>query len=548
MSASSKKKLRKEQKSAQLTEKQLAAQKEAKKLKLYTIGFVALLAVLVVIALWVGISTVVENTGIMVRHTTALTVNGSDVSAAELNYYYIDAVNNFKRQYGEYANLFGLDVTKPLNEQFFDEEAGITWDQHFLTEANKSVQNTYAIANAAKKAGHTLTKADNASVDALIQNMGAYAVMGNFPDTESYLKAMYGNGATVDGYREYLELSMLAQSYYSAYSEDLTFTNEDLREAEKENFDAYSFYSYNSYYIEAKKFLEGGTTDENGTVTYSDEETAASVTAAEEAAKSLVTDEIVTLEDLNKAISALSINAESETPVTSTAYEDTKYASINSNIQDWVTDSSRVAGDKTYIANKSTSTDDAGKETTTINGYYVVMFHGSEDNTYALANVRHILVAFEGGTTDSDGHTVHTDEEKAAAKAAAEELLAQWEAGDANEDSFAALANEKSDDGDGTTGGLYEDIYPGQMVDNFEDWCFADERKPGDTGIVETEYGYHIMFYVSDSAKTYRDHMITEDLRLETVNEWSTALIEATTVTVVNTKYLPKDLIVGGTN
>ena len=56
------------------------------------------------------------------------------------------------------------------------------------------------------------------------------------------------------------------------------------------------------------------------------------------------------------------------------------------------------------------------------------------------------------------------------------------------------------------------------------------------------------MFYVSDSAKTYRDHMITEDLRLETVNEWSTALIEATTVTVVNTKYLPKDLIVGGTN
>ena len=36
MSASNKKKLRKEQESVKLTEKQLTAQKEAKKLKLYT--------------------------------------------------------------------------------------------------------------------------------------------------------------------------------------------------------------------------------------------------------------------------------------------------------------------------------------------------------------------------------------------------------------------------------------------------------------------------------------------------------------------------------
>ena len=39
MSASSKKKLRKEQAAAQMTEKQLAEQKEAKKLKLYTNTF-----------------------------------------------------------------------------------------------------------------------------------------------------------------------------------------------------------------------------------------------------------------------------------------------------------------------------------------------------------------------------------------------------------------------------------------------------------------------------------------------------------------------------
>ena len=45
MSASSKKKLRKEQTTAQMTEKQLAEQKEAKKLKLYTTAFVAVVAI-----------------------------------------------------------------------------------------------------------------------------------------------------------------------------------------------------------------------------------------------------------------------------------------------------------------------------------------------------------------------------------------------------------------------------------------------------------------------------------------------------------------------
>ena len=41
----------------------------------------------------------------------------------------------------------------------------------------------------------------------------------------------------------------------------------------------------------------------------------------------------------------------------------------------------------------------------------------------------------------------------------------------------------------------------GQYVAEFEDWAFAegafegDVRKIGDTGIIESEYGYHIMFF-----------------------------------------------------
>ena len=39
------------------------------------------------------------------------------------------------------------------------------------------------------------------------------------------------------------------------------------------------------------------------------------------------------------------------------------------------------------------------------------------------------------------------------------------------------------------------------MVEEFNDWCFDAARKPGDTGIVETPYGYHVMYFVAQIAE-----------------------------------------------
>ena len=110
-------------------------------------------------------------------------------------------------------------------------------------------------------------------------------------------------------------------------------------------------------------------------------------------------------------------------------------------------------------------------------------------------NVRHILIGFSD--TNEDGTT--SDEEKAAAQAKAQELLAGYKT-NPSEDYFAQLANENSEDpGSNNNGGLYEEVYPGQMVQAFNDWCFDAARQPGDTDIVETSYGYHVMYYVGQT-------------------------------------------------
>ena len=123
----------------------------------------------------------------------------------------------------------------------------------------------------------------------------------------------------------------------------------------------------------------------------------------------------------------------------------------------------------------------------------------AKDDT-ALVNVRHILIQPDG--TDEDGN--YTEEAWLAAEQKANELYEQWKAGAASEDSFAELAGEQTQDsGSAANGGLYEEVYPGQMVTEFNDWCFDAARRPGDTGIVKTTYGYHIMYFVGTGETPY---------------------------------------------
>ena len=540
MSASSKKKLRNEQEAAKMTERQLAEQKEAKKVKMYTAAFAAVLAVLIVIAAVIGVNQAINTSGIRQKNTVAMTIGQNELSNADLNYFYIDAVNSFYSQNGSYAALFGMDVTKPLNAQFSNEETGETWADYFVSSAKSNATAVYALCDAAAAAGHTLSEEEQASVDAAVINLDAYGTLYGYQSGDHYLKAQYGNGATKESFRNYVEKTYLANSFQAAYRDSLSYVDADLRAAEAENFHKFSSFAYNYYYLGASMFQQGGTTAEDGTITYSDEEKAAALTAAEEAAKTLTGEEIATAADLDAAIAALEVNAD-KTNAASTRYEAQAYSSITANIAQWLSDSSRKEGDITYLENVVSNSDG----TETVNGYYVVRFDSVNDNKFPLKNVRHILVNFEGGTSDpATGITTYSDDEKAAAKTAAEEILNQWNSGEATEASFAGLAAEKTGDtASAANGGLYENVYPGQMVANFNDWCFAEDRAAGDTGIVETEYGYHVMYFVGDSEELYRDHMIRQELTNTDITNWYTSIVDSAAVTEGNTKYLSLDIV-----
>ena len=148
-------------------------------------------------------------------------------------------------------------------------------------------------------------------------------------------------------------------------------------------------------------------------------------------------------------------------------------------------------------------------------------------------DVRHILITPESTPVDGSttGETTISDEAWADAEAKAQELLNQYLAGDKTEDSFAALANENSQDpGSNTNGGLYTGVTQGQMVDTFDEWCFDDARQVGDTGIVKTSYGYHVMLYCG-SATIWQDQ-VKSDILTEKTNNFVEEALAANPTTI----------------
>ena len=556
MSASDKKKLRKEQNAQILTERQKKEQKEAKKLKIYTGTFIVLMVLVVAIILGVTLKTPVA--GLISNNTKAMTVGNHKVSSTELNYHYIDTISDFVnryKDYGEYASIYlqmytGFNPSLALDAQVYNQTTGETWADFFTKEAIENAKWAYAMYDKAMAEGFKLSATEQSSLDNLEATLELYAAYSGFSSVNSYLRSTYGETASIKTYAEYSKVATIARAFATSYYNGLSYDDADYRkyESEKDRYKTYNSYSYSYYYISVsdyQTFLGGGTEvkgeDGKATITYTDEQKEAARKAAEEAAKSLAAAENNTLEKLNLAIDKLDINEKKDVEATEAKY--TLYSKIsNEDMKTWLTDDARKAGDLTTIEIKSGTGD-----TATVSGYYVVLFDKCHENKEMYANVQHILIKFEGGTKDSvTGETTYTDEEKQKAKDAAQAILDEFLKGEKKDSAaFGELAKTKSQDsGSKTNGGLISDIYrDAGYVEAFTDWALAG-HKPGDTGLVETEYGWHVMFYKEDGATSYRDQMIDNEMRSEDYNAWVEQILAATTVVEHTTKGLDRGLVV----
>lgn len=436
-----------------------------------------LIATVVIIIAAIGFN-MITSSGLLLHSFKPMTSENYTVNAAMMNYFYKTSYYGFVNQMGDYLSYFGLDTSRPLDKQTYAE--GMTWHDYFLDSTVAQVEEMLVLAESARAEGVELDEEEIATLDETIASIASTAAAYNYPSASAFLAAQYGAGIKEKDVRAAMELSALATKYSQKISDGIEVSEDEINTYFEENRESYT-------YVDLRQFSFAATEAETANAT--DEEKTQIMAALKEKADALAA--CKTPEEFDAYLTEyMKSNVPEGKEITEENIADniasTKYDKYNSRETEqgkWAFEDGRKVGDTFVVEDKEQM------------ACIVYMMEKTEYRDETLTrDVRHIL--FQSAN--------HTD--AAGAKAKAEEILAEWNAGDKTEDAFAALATKYTEDtGSAENGGLYENVNVGDMVEEFDAWLFDDARKAGDIEIVETaQYGAHIMYYVGEGEPVWK--------------------------------------------
>lgn len=526
----------------------------------------AAIAVVVVVAIALGIGGfAIGNSGILERGKVAFTVGDTEVTAAEYGYYYNSMYSqyfNYSYQYETYSPGMGVmytgyDCTISPDEQKYSlgEIEGVEdpmWTDFFDYTARQQIRYAKACVAYAAENDIKLDEDDYAEIESSIAQMETNAKSGQTPySLSAYLRTFYGKGMSVAMLRQIFEEQILSQKVSEVKMEEYkaTYSDEDVEKIYNKDLTAYGVVTLRNYIINAEKVEDKE--DETSAVTK--ETMAAAKNKATEFASKVTDDASFKNAAYEVEKAAGNENAEDmKTDESYTLLEDKVYSSFSSTDEDfltWAFDKNTKVGETYIVENEDT-------------GYTVYMMsepvHKAPDSkTY---DVRHILLQFPEGQTSTEAEE-ETEDKKDDVKVElldasaydvtvdidvdlentgdkelykkTQDILEEYLKGDHTEEAFAELAKKYSADGNAQQGGIYEAVPQGQMVAEFENWSLADGREVGDVGIVESPYGYHIMYHVGSTSTTWAD-AIRNDLATEEYNEFAEEISAADNVAITN--------------
>lgn len=440
------------------------------------------------------------------------TVDGQKISIGMYDYYYASIVSYYE-QYASYG-YYSLDTTKDYSKQYTTDDDGnkISWQKFFETEALKEVEQITTYYSKALEEGVTLTSAQKKTIDKQISTLKDSASQ-NDVSLDQYIKANFGTYCSEDTIRIMLEQYYLSANYKGKFKCETKVTDNDVDKYYNDHKNDYKKIEF--YYIVSPY----DATDDNSK--NESIKTAEKIMAKMKDKKSVIA--LVPEVYSSYIDSQVKSSMEQDSTLTEKKAREEAVKSYESNVVTTVSGSDSPFDDKmnTWLFSDDTKVGSKKYYIDESAGYIYIVLKTSkasveEDETYT---VRHILVAPESGSNSSSStseKTEYTDEQWAAAKKKADSILAKFNKTDKSEYEFAKLAEQYSTDSASTSsgsndsfGGLYESVTLGQMVPDFEKWSIDDSRKYGDTGIVKSDYGYHIMFFINDCPE-YQSKIIAQ--------------------------------------
>ncbi len=501
------------------------ATKTKKKVDLFsTIMTIVIILIIVGGLLLLAVQTLGKS-GILLRAKTVAKSDNFEVSGTMMQYAvmteYNTYVNTVQQQYGITAEQMGFGNGKKLSEI---KQGEGTWLDYFTSSAKTTVEQMLVYAEAAKAAGYTLSDEDKTNIDS---NISTFKLLASYygMSADAYISSTYGQGVKEKDIRAFLEISTVAERYSTDMAQELEdgIKTEDVDKFYEENKKDYTIFDVISYSEKINITTEGKSEEQIKS------EKDALKTALEKLTTAKTSEEFKAILCEIKGIENPADKKDGETageekaPETGeteaedgndseeekeddekTALDDVKEATVaigdvSGDIKEWIFEEKdgalvRVNGES-KIFEENTENKGTGEEAEVVKSHdytvtvYVVLSDGKRDEAMTK-DVAHILFKTDTyGTADK-------------ALTEAEKILEEYNKGDKTKESFEKLGEEYTEDSNVT----YENVRRGDMVEEFENWIYDENRKAGDVGIVETEYGQHIMYFVGDGdAHWYAD-------------------------------------------
>ncbi|OLA58459.1 MAG: hypothetical protein BHW37_02840 [Firmicutes bacterium CAG:272_52_7] len=350
-----------------------------------------------------------------------------------------------------YLPYFGLDTSKSLKSQKPAGSTDTTWFAFFMNVAKNQVNELVALASTAQEKGLKLEEKELKAIDDTMKSIKEAAATNGFASVNKYLASYYVNGVTESAVRKCMELQYLASKYYTELTDTYTYTDAQIEKYADDNPDKFLKFDYIYYTFksdaksdatdaEKKKALEEAKAkaDElKGKIT--DDKSFLELITEMEKAKE---EEKKKNETGTSAASGSGTSDKEEKDYTKSYIKKGAAYEKDKDLTKWVDEKDRKVGDVTVIETKD------GDTVTGYSVYYLTKTFYKDE--YATKNVRHILFGIGN---------------------------------------YGDYADK---------GGLYENVEKDTMVPAFNDWIYDESRKPGDTDIVETTYGQHVMYFVGD--------------------------------------------------
>ena len=417
----------------------------------------------------------VWNTGIIQRNAAAVTVDGEKYSAADVQYY----LRSLMLQNG-------ISSTSSLKSMTMNSTTGETMYDYLKSQAVERLVTCAALDKQAAEEGFAMSDDTQTQVDDQLKQLEEQWVSAGYQSRDAFIRANYGPYMTYDRLVELFTRDMRVNEYSTQFSDGLSYSDADYEKYYQENANTLDEYTLTQFVFNATV----DTVDADGNaIEMTDDEKAAALEQAKTEKQAQAQELQSKLEAGEDPAQLAQEYADQLTGDPSVSQVMSGSSVASASYAQWAQDTARQKGDVTL------SEYDAGPSSYY---YYVVRFEGRARNDENTATVRHILVAAE----QDEGASEPTEDQYAAAKTKAEELLEQWKSGPATQESFAELAKANSaDTGSAADGGLITDIYSGSgYVSTFTDWALDAARRPGDTGIVQNTgssvKGWHIMYFV----------------------------------------------------